>query len=321
MVGYDDDVGRAVHAVEAECRDQFAQTCILRPQAGHSVGAARAVAVLDVVRGAEPDQGQHRLLVGQDVLGEHRHHVLVGCILGRTLGGIGGVARRDGNRTVGVVGRRIESDVAGAIGRVAVIAGQRDCVGARVAFDGVGRNGIAVVLQFGDQAARHHGVLVQEVAAPSQILNVGRAGLADGGGHHAGALRGGEQRLHQQQLAAVVVVERGQDLVVLGEHRILVILAAAAGAVADRNGVGTALRRGPEGVAVEAAGLGKGPGGKGRPVHHGESRVGRVVVAEVGPGLTQCVQVGRVGGSYRVRTQAVPYHDDGAGRGRRGRNG
>lgn len=164
----------------------------------------------------------------------------------------------------------------------------------------------------GHEAARLHGVFVEEVTALIQILDVCRAGLADGGRHHAGGLRGGEQAFHEQQLAAVVVIERGQDLIVFGEHRIDVILTPARSRLADGNGVRRALRRCPERVAVEAARLRERARRERRAVHHREGRIRRVIVGEVDAGLTERVEVRRIGLSDRVGAQSIPHHDDGA---------
>ena len=297
VVGYDDDVGRPVEFLRLERRHQLAEPRVLRPQPRARIGRPRAIAMLDIVRGAEPDQRQHRVLLGQDIAGEDRHHILVRRILRRALGRVGRIPRRDRQLAVRIVGCGVEGDVPGARGRVTVARRQRH-VG--IVLGGVGGHRDVRRLEFGDEAARLYRVLVDEQPALAEVLDERRARLADRRGRHTRRLRGREQAFHQQQLVAVIVVERVEDRVILGEHRIDIVRRRAARAVADGDRVASALRRRPEGVAVESGRARERSGRERRSVHHGEGRIGRMIVGEVHPRSLHRVEVGSVSRRYVV---------------------
>jgi hypothetical protein len=182
VVGDDDDVGRALEAVDLQRSLQFAEARILRGKGAPVVVRAGAVGVLGVVGRAEPDQGQVRELLRQDVLREQAHHVLVRRVLRRALGAVGRVA---GLYPVG----KCEGERSRASGGIAIACGKPDRAG-RVGKGRVLREGESGGLQFRSKRLRQHRVLVDEQAAAVQVLDVGSARLAKRQRLEARVLRG-----------------------------------------------------------------------------------------------------------------------------------
>ena len=113
VVGHDDQIGILVHAEFGKFRLQFAEQFVLRLQREVIVRRTDAVRMFRAVRIAQPDDGNIRMFLRQNVIEEHRHQIVVGG--GRRCAVIVGGIRR---HTVGEMRqRRIE-------GRIAVVFGE-----------------------------------------------------------------------------------------------------------------------------------------------------------------------------------------------------
>ncbi len=240
---------------------------------------------------AQPDDGNGRLFLRQDVVEIDRHQIRVRFRRRRAVVVVG--IRRDA--VIQKLRRRLRRRIAVVVGEfqfaIAIGVGrgfrQRDVRG----------------LQFFGERQRECSFLVDDVAAVLDVLHEGGAGFADCGGDEAGFLRGLHERLHEQQMIVEVRVELFEDAVVFGEYRIVHVDHVAAGRT--RRCAGT-----PQRIAVETGFSGKRSGREGGGVHHRKSRIAGMVVAEEGAVVLELGQIRRVGFGDRIRTHAVPHEQD-----------
>ncbi len=240
---------------------------------------------------ADPEHAQPRRFLRQDVIDVDVGHVLKA---GRV-------------RAAGTVGRIERHAVLQALGRleldgIAVVRGQRELV-RRIGFGRGGRQRNAGRLQLLGKAQRQRGLFIEQQATPLVVLEERGSRLADGRGDHAGLLGRFEQGVDQEQVAFEEAGQVVEDGIILGEYRLLEIHL-------DVGGIG-ALRAGlPHRVAVIAGRAGEAAGGEACGIHHGEGRIGRVIVGELDTGFAKRMEVGRIGGIDRIRTQPVPDEED-----------
>ena len=154
------------------------------------------------------------------------------------------------------------------------------------------------------QRIRKDHLLIDDYAAQVKILQKRRPGLADGRGLQARSLRSFKQGGAQQQTASQVGIEAAQYAEVFGEYHLAVEVHRLSGRILP---VGSRLKDVVPVVSVVSRKVARCQSGS---VHHGESRIDRMMICELAALLTEGIQVWSVGASDCIGSQSIPDEDD-----------